>query len=745
MKKNIYIILLFLLSISLYSQNKETKKDLKVGLVLSGGGAKGFAHIGAIRAIEEAGIRIDYVGGTSMGSIIGSLYASGYSVDSIEAIISDKEIEFDNYIQDEISRKSTPFYQKENDHKYMLRLAIKDKKIQLPTGLTNGQSILNQFSKYTQHVNSIDDFNQLPIPFLCIGTDLETGKQVILNSGYLPDAVRASASFPTLLKPVEIDGKLLVDGGIINNFPVDEVLAMGADVVIGIDVADGKLLKKEEINSVIDVLNQVVSYQMLDEEDLAKKNKTAVYIRPDIRDYAVLSFDKIEEIVQLGYDTSIAQIDALKAIAQKQELPKKEYTPPQIPEEFIINSVQIRGNQNYTYGYIIEKLQIHLGKKISFKKFFNGIDRLSATDNFTNIQHKILVTPDGEVCNIQIDVTENPTKTYVQTGIHYDNIYKAGVLLNLTRKHLLFDNDLISADVVIGEYPRYDFTYFVDNGVHLSVGLKSSLDNFNFDSSFLPANSTFDSELNYSNLEYQSITNQILFQAVYQDNFAVGIGAEHQYVKVLSKNSITNPDDNDTTFEKSNYLNANAYLKYDTFDDYTFPKKGLLFESNAKWHLTANGTQDSFKPFLQGNIRFGYAFTLGSKFTTQIDSEAAISFSENANPFLDFHLGGNNANFSSKFNSFHGYRFASFGNNSFLKTALSFRYEVMNKNYLSAIANFARAEQDIFEDGALFNNTKSGYALQYGIKTLAGPISLTYSYSPEIKKNLWYFNIGYWF
>lgn len=745
MKRHLFIVLLFLFSINLYSQNKETKKDLKVGLVLSGGGAKGFAHIGAIRAIEEAGVRIDYIGGTSMGSIIGALYASGYSIDAIESIIKNKEINFNNYMQDAISRKSKPFYQKENAHKYMLRLSVKDKKIQLPTGLISGQSVLNQFSKYTQHVNNIKDFNQLPIPFLCIATDLETGEQVLLNSGYLPDAVRASASFPTLLKPVEIDGKLLVDGGIVNNFPIDEVLDMGADIIIGIDVGDGKLLKKEEINSVIDVLNQVVSYQMVDDEDKNKKNKAKVYIRPDISKYSVLSFDKIDEIIELGYDTTINQLNALKDIAGEQQLPKKEYTPPKIPKEFVINSIQITGNQNYTYGYIIEKLQIHLGKKISFEKFFKGIDRLSDTDNFTNIQHKIFLTPDGEVCNIKINVTENPTKTYVQAGLHYDRLYKAGVLLNVTRKHLLFDNDLIAADVVIGQHPRYNFTYFIDNGVHLSVGFKSGLDNFDFDSSYKLENTTFSSEMNYTNLEYLNVTNQIYLQAVYKDNFAVGLGTSHQYLRFSSKNNSTISDDTDSIYESSNYLNANAFLKYDTFDDYLFPKNGLLFEGKAIWHLMSSDFQENFKPFLQGSIRFGYAFTLGSKFTTQIDSEAGVSFSENTNPFLDFHLGGYNANYSSKFKSFHGYPFASFGNNSFLKSSLSFRYEIIHNNYLSGIANFARAEQNIFKDAALFKNTKSGYAIQYGLKTLAGPFSLTYSYSPEIKENFWTINIGYWF
>lgn len=741
MKKTGFILILLCFCIFSYAQEKR-EKDYKVGLVLSGGGAKGYAHIGALKAMDEAGLRVDYIGGTSMGAVVGSLYASGYSALSIEKIL--KELKFRDFVQSDISRKFKPFYQKENDHKYILRLSLENNKIQLPSGLTDGQEVLNYLSQYTQHVNTITDFNQLPIPFVCIATDLANGEQVLMNKGYLNDAVRASASFPTLLKPVEIDGKLLIDGGIVNNFPVDEVLDMGADLIIGVDVGDGKLLKKEAIHSVIDVLNQVMSYQMLEETDLAKKDKTALYIRPDITPYNVLSFDDFDEIVQLGYETTLAQISKLDSIVSLQTSPKIISEPSLIPEEFIVKSIRVNGNKHYTYGYIVEKLQIHLQETISFEKLFKGIDRLSETNNFTNIQHKIFLSPDGRTCDITFNVTENPVDTFVQLGLHYDDLYKAGVLLNLTSKHLLFDNDLISADVVVGQKPRYNITYFVDNGIHLSVGFKTSLQNFDFDTDFIPNNSSFDPAINYKNLDLLEISNRLFIQAVYQDNFAVGLGLHHNYLNITSKNSQI-PEDDKLTYEKSQYVNACGFLKYDTFDNLTFPKNGLLFETYATWHLLGSDYQKNFNPFLQGTIKFGYAFTLGNKFTTQIDSEAGISFADNENPFLDFHLGGYNANFSNKYTSFHGYPFASIGNNSYLKSTFSLRYEIVHNHFIGGIANYSRAEKNILSNGALFENTKSGYALQYGLKTLLGPISFTYSYSPEIKDNFWNINIGYWF
>ena len=203
--KNIFIIALIFSVNFLFSQEVVEKEDLKVGLVLSGGGAKGFAHVAVIKVLEEAGVRVDYIGGTSIGAVVGSLYASGYNSNQLDSIV--KAIDFYKLLTNDLPRKSKPFYEKESGEKYALILPIKNKKVGIPTALSEGQNVLNLLTKLTQHVNNINDFSELPIPFLCIATNLETGKQEVLRKGFLPEAVKASGSFPTLLAPVEIDGK----------------------------------------------------------------------------------------------------------------------------------------------------------------------------------------------------------------------------------------------------------------------------------------------------------------------------------------------------------------------------------------------------------------------------------------------------------------------------------------------------------------------------------------------------------
>jgi NTE family protein len=210
----------FLNSLLLFSQQKTPNKDTKVGLVLSGGGAKGLAHIGALKVIEDSGVKIDYIAGTSMGAIVGALYASGYSADELTKIF--KEVNFEELIRDNFDRKDRSFFDRKDTDRHAVVLPFNKFKLSFPSSISKGQKTYNFYVKLLDHVKDIEDFSKLPIPFLCIGTDLETGNQVILDKGYLPDAISASSAIPTLFEPIKLNDKLLIDGGVSNNYPIDE-------------------------------------------------------------------------------------------------------------------------------------------------------------------------------------------------------------------------------------------------------------------------------------------------------------------------------------------------------------------------------------------------------------------------------------------------------------------------------------------------------------------------------------------
>src|SRR5690606_19081772 len=295
-------------------------KPLKVGVVLSGGGAKGLAHIGVLKVLEEEGVQIDFIGGTSMGAMIGGLYAMGYTATELDSIF--RVTDFDLIVQDNLPRKVKSFYEKENDEKYSLTLPFHKMKIGLPVAVSKGQNTFNLFSRLMYDARHVDDFSQLPIPFLCMATNAETGEMVLLNKGNLVQAVVASGTFPTLFSPTEINGNYLIDGGIVNNFPVEEIQKLGADIIIGVDVQTG-LMDREGLTSSAKLIMQIINFQMLSTME-EKMKLTDIYIKPDITDFNVISFSEGPKIVENGIKAAEPFRGQFRAIAEQQEYRPKQ-------------------------------------------------------------------------------------------------------------------------------------------------------------------------------------------------------------------------------------------------------------------------------------------------------------------------------------------------------------------------------------------------------------------------------------
>jgi len=236
------------------ASGQDTPKRPKVGLALSGGGAKGIAHIGVLKVMEEAGLKPDYISGVSMGSIVGGLYATGYTADSLEKIV--RSIDWDLMLSDNIPENKVIFLEKRYFNNNILSLPVTKNKILLPAGLIRGQQIESTLSRYAWPAATISDFSKLPIPFMCMGTDISTCRNVEIKNGYLADAMRASMAVPSIFTPLRIDTILFVDGGMIRNFAVQEVRDMGADIVIG-SYTGGKLYSGDELNSITGLMSQI--------------------------------------------------------------------------------------------------------------------------------------------------------------------------------------------------------------------------------------------------------------------------------------------------------------------------------------------------------------------------------------------------------------------------------------------------------------------------------------------------------
>lgn len=736
MKKVALLVFLFILTLSSFSQELE-KQPLKVGLVLSGGGAKGFAHIGVLKVLEEAGVKISYIGGTSMGAVVGGLYASGYNAHQIDSIF--KTTDFDALLKDFIPRSSKNFYEKRNDELYAITLPFHKFKIGIPTALSKGMYNYNLLTRLTHNVRHVRDFNKLPIPFLCIATNIETGKEVLLNKGFLSQAMLASSAFPTLFSPVEINGELLIDGGVTNNYPVEEVRKLGADIIIGVDVQDD-LKDRIGLKDATKILVQISNLQMI--EQMKKKiAATDIYIKPDITDFGVISFSDGEEIIKKGEEAAFSVYEKIKLLADG----SKTYVKNQnriFGDSIQIKNININKLDNYTKAYVLGKLGFKLRKKIDYSDIKIGMDNLSATQNFSSITYQL--DPNNSKDDLNISLNETPVKTFLKFGLHYDGLYKSGILINFTQKKTLFKNDIASFDVVLGDNFRYNIDYYVDNGFYWSFGFKSRLNGFNKNVPTDFSDGILLTELGIKtiNIDFLDFSNQAYLQTVFVQKFLIGAGIEYKHLKIKS---IT-LEGSTPTLENSNYLSTFGYLKYDSFDNKYFPKRGWYFSGDFQTYLFSSDYTNQFNQFSIAKGDIGMAKTLFKKTTLKVQTEAGFVIGNSSVSFFDFVLGGYGFNTVNNLKHFYGYDFLGIVANSYIKSTFTLDYEIFRKNHLNFSANYANIQNDLFETTNWISIPKySGYAVGYGLETIVGPLEVKYSWSPELSKGFAWFSVGFWF
>ena len=727
------LLLVVLFLFSFQNSFAQEQKRPKIGLVLSGGGAKGFAHIGVLKVIEEAGIKIDYIGGTSMGAVVGGLYASGYNATQIDSIFH--KVNFDELLNDYIPRSAKSFYEKRNDELYAITLPFSNFKVGIPQALSKGLYNFNLLSRLTKHVRQVKDFNQLPTPFLCIGTNIETGQQVLLNKGNLAQAMLASAAFPTLFTPIEIDGQLLIDGGVANNFPVDEVKNLGADLIIGVDVQDG-LWDKNQLKNATKILVQITNLHSI--EQMKNKIKgTDIYITPDIKNFGVLSFDRGREIIQRGEEAAFAVYEKIKTLSTDQNYFKKPRLSVYKDSVKLaqINTTKLR---KYTNDYVFGKLGFKPKTPITYSHLESGINTLLATENFHSISYSFKNNEQGE--DLELQLAENPIYTYLKLGLHYDELFKSGILVNITHKNTLFKNDLASLDIILGDNFRYNLDYYVDNGFNFSYGFKSQLSQFNRNITQEITKSILDTGGNQINVDYLDLSTRAYLQKGIAQRFLFGAGVELKYLHISSK-TIATP-----IIDKSSYWSGFGYVKYDSFDNKYFPKKGWSFSSDFQSYLFASDYHNDFKPFSVLQAQFSKAFSVSNSFTFKFQGDAGLPIGNDGIPFFNFVLGGYGYNSINNFKPFFGYDFVSVAANSFIKASGTIDYVFLKKNHLNFSANFANLEQNLFKTKEWISLPKySGYAFGYGLETRIGPIEVKYSWSPESTKGYTWFSVGFWF
>lgn len=735
MRKTAILFVAFFTVLTSFSQEEKQSKP-KIGLVLSGGGAKGFAHIGVLKVLEQAGVKIDYIGGTSMGAVVGGLYASGYNAHQLDSIF--KATNFDELIKDFIPRSSKNFYEKKNDELYAFVLPFNKFRIGIPTALSKGLYNYNLLNRLTKNVRHVRDFKDLPTPFICIGSNIETGEEVLLNEGYLAKAILASAAFPTLFSPVEIDNKLLVDGGVTNNYPIEAVRKMGADIVIGVDVQD-KLLDRNKLKGATKILVQITNLQSI--EKMKKKVKqTDIYIKPNVEKYGVISFEDGTDLIKSGEEAAFAVYEKIKDLGDISINTNKGL--PITSDSLEIKNIVIKPLENYTRSYIIGKLRFKQDSKITYDDLKKGIDNLTATQNFSSISYTLEKNETKD--DLVVSLTENPVKTYLKFGLHYDDLYKSGLLVNFTQKKTFVKNDVTSFDLVLGDNIRYNLDYYIDNGFYWSFGFKSRLNRFNKNVStdFNEGDLLEQLGIKSINIDFSDFSNQLYAQTIFVQKFLLGAGFEYKHLKINSKTT----ENVKPIFENSDYISFLGYIKYDSFDNKYFPKTGWYLTSDFQYFPYSTNYSKQFNNFsiVKGDV--GFARTFFKKLALNVQTEAGFAIGEKSVPYFDFVLGGYGYNTINNFRHFYGYDFLSLAGDSYIKSTITVDYEFLKKNHINLSANYANIEDNLFESTKWISAPQySGYAFGYGLETIIGPIELKYTWSPETGKGLVWFNIGFWF
>lgn len=719
-----FYFICFLFSFQILAQPTDHKRP-KVGIVLSGGGAKGLAHIGFLKVMEEAGIRPDYIGGTSMGSIIGGLYAIGYSADSLEKIA--KNLNWSFLLTDEISRKNLTIEEKDDIDRFIFSFPIKERKILIPSGLINGQNIENTLNMYCAPVYGIRNFDDLPTPFLTIATDMETGKEVVFREGYLPEVMRASMAIPSIFRPMEINNKLLVDGGVVNNFPVKRVKEMGADIIIGVDVGF-QIYSKEELNNIIKIIEQTVFFYG---EELNALNKSLVdyLIVPNLKEFNAGSFNAVDTIIARGERAARLFLPQLKNLADSLKNLDPEYKVNQtLPEldSLLIKEIKINGLSKVSSKLLGGKLQLDISEKYSSQDIKTSIDRAFSSLYFDKVTWELQEDED-EAVKLNINVQEAKGGLF-RVGLHYDSNYKSAILLNTTFRNLLLDGSKLSANLSLGENPFLNLSYFKNNGWKPGLGMNMDFNNYDV--------FVYNEEgKKLSNLSYTEQSIQLFTQSIILNSYALGLGTKLQRVTLKPRIDPAL----DLQPSKENYLDYFGFINLDTYDNSFFPRYGLKFFSEVRII-----TQKDLGPALFLFGRLSKATSINSKFTFITHAYAGITMGDTIPYPYYFYTGGLSPVRRNGIIPFVGLNFLERAEKNALIVRADFQYEIFRNFFITFKGNAGNLKPS-FSDLLALDNVISGIGITLGYNSWIGPIEYTLMKSLNKSGPLSFFNISYWF
>ena len=746
-------LLLWLVGLMLVPSVMAERK--KVGLVLGGGGAKGVAHIGVLKVLEEAGIPIDYIAGTSMGAIVGGLYSVGYTAAEIDSMVRWQD--WSMLLSDRVKRSNLTFPEKENSERYVFSLPFgRSKKEITIQGMIKGQNLQNLFSDLTIGYHDSVDFNQLNIPFACVALNVVDGQEYVFHHGSLPLAMRASMAIPAVFAPVRLDSMVLVDGGIKNNLGqsggptavINASLAgvyktakdMGADIIIGVDLGTSDLKQLERINTPWDIVGQIIALHGYEKYG-PNKEQTDLLFRPNTDPYNSASFGEtaLDTLIDRGEQVARKQWDEILALKKKivlsdsSDMHRKRlvHSYPVAPTDtFHIRRVLFEGIDPRDEKWLTQISGLKENSLLTVKKLQEAMSIVIGTNLYSNVSYKLV----GERQEDLVLTVQEKSNSAINVGLNFNSEDIVALLLNATFDNRARYHSKFSVTGRIGKrmYGRVD--YAIERNSLRNINLSymftyHDLDVYNRGDKIV--NTTYRHhfvELGYSDMNWL--------------NFKLKLGARYEY---FDYNSFLYTAENQKYQVKpEGFISYFAQAHLETLDRRYFPSKGVSLQADYSIYTDNFVTYKGHTFFSALKLSFLSVLPLTSHLSLlpSIDGRVLIG-KDPAYPFLNVVGGDMPERYLPQQLPFAGINRMEIFDNSVAIVRLNLRQRIGQRHYISLIANYAIHEDNFFD--LLKGESVWGGSIGYAYNSMFGPMNTNFGLSNRNNNLQFYLNLGYSF
>lgn len=739
MKKQIFSTLVLsmclLLPFSLYSQEQRKK----VGVVLSGGGAKGMAHIKALKVIEEAGIPIDYIAGTSMGAIVGGLYAIGYTPEQLDSMVRKQNWTF--LLSDRIKRSAMSLTDRERSEKFIVSIPFtkSPKDAASSGGIIKGQNLANLFSDLTMGYHDSINFDKLPIPFACVAANVVNGEQIIFHNGILSTAMRASMAIPGVFTPVRQDSMVLVDGGIVNNYPADVVKAMGADVIIGVDVQNA-LKKADKLNSAPDILGQIVDITCQSNHE-KNVDLTDTYIRVNVDGYSSASFTPaaIDTLMRRGEEAAKAQWNSLLALKKKigisdNYVPKRHgpYSSLSNVRTIYVTDISFSGVEADDKKWLMKKCNLKENSNITTQQIEQALYQLRGSQSYSSASYTLTDTPEGYHLNFLLQAKYEKR---INLGIRFDSEEIASLLINGTADLKTHIPSRLSLTGRLGKQyaARIDYTL---------EPMQQRNFNFSYMFQYNDINIYEEGERAY-NTTYKYHLAEFGFSDVWYKNFRFGLGFRFEYYKYKDF-LFKKPEFIGLDVESEHFLSYFAQVHYNTYDKGYFPSKGSDFKAAYSLYTDNMAQYNEQAPFSALSASWASVIPATRRFSIIPSIYGRVLIGKGIPYPLKNAIGDEVYGFYIPQQlPFAGVTNMELMENSIIITSLKFRQRMGSIHYLTLTGNYGLTDSHFFE--ILKGKQLFGISAGYGMDSVFGPLEISLGYSNQTDKGSCFVNLGYYF